>query len=302
MIQAFLRHNLNHPYNASQMKSPLILNDARRQRYLREAGIALYWPRRRLAGAGPSRQYHGHAHLVTDTLSGAGRAPDDASIPEPPDLSGLRGQLQDAPTSARPQSVPSGEARSPVEAATGPASGVSRTSDVQLGSGRSQTEAGVTLTFRFTCFLPDQRLMVLAAHEESRLAAESWQMLQRILAALNPRYGTIELDGEPFQWPLDPSMPADLEGARQMVGAFLRRRCGRQGVPYLLALMDDPPLWLFPAEHAESAEVWQKMVHHPGLDMQVLRVPSLEAMARDSAIKRPAWDAMKSLIAPLAGS
>ncbi|MGM0633267.1 MAG: hypothetical protein ACQETO_08830 [Pseudomonadota bacterium] len=301
MIQAFLRHNLNDPYNAGQMKSPLTLNDARRRRYLREAGIALYWPRRRLAGAGPSRRYHGDARTVTDTLSGTDRGTDNAPIPEPADLSGLRDQLQGPPVSLHTQNGPAGKARSPAEAATDPAPAESRTSEARK-SGQSRAAAEETLTFRFTCFLPDQRLMVLAAHEESRLTTGSLQMLQRILTALNSRYGNIELHGEPFQWPLDPSMPADLEGARQMVGAFLRRRCGRQGVPYLLALMDEPPLWLFPAEYSERAQVWQEMVHHPGLDMQVIRVPSLKAMAQDSAIKRPAWEAMKPLIAPLAGS
>lgn len=221
---------------------PTCISYAVRQQYLREMGVPVYFPRRPLPGAAPSRQY------------GADE-PQPAAAP-----SGQHGADEPQP------------AADPVQA----------------------------LSFRFTWYMPDERMCVIAGHSTERLPLQLRQMLERILSALSSRYTGIRLQGTPFQWPLDPSMPADASAARQMVGAFLRRRFGNAVPPFMLVLMDEAPVWLFPEDSGELPARMLELFPHPQWTQTVLRVPSLEAMAADSSVKRPAWTALQSLIGPLA--
>lgn len=194
-------------------------------------------------------------------------------------LDGLKNSL-----AVDPPAAPAQRQRPPTEAPQTPAAAAT----------------GESLAFRFTWFRPDDRLGVIAGHDEARLPAQFLQMLQRILAALSPRYRDMTLQGEPFHWPLDAAMPGDVDAARQVVRAFLRRRCGGTQPPFMLVLMDEPPVWLLPADAGEVAATMLAPVSVPGRSEQILRVPALETMARDASAKRPAWEAMQSLIRPLA--
>lgn len=161
-------------------------------------------------------------------------------------------------------------------------------------------ETAETLTFGFTWFRPDERLCVIAGHGGAGLPDRQLQMLQRILAALSPRYRETRLRGETFHWPLDAAMPGDVDTARQVARAFLRRRNAGTQPPFMLVLMDEPPVWLVPSEARELADRMLEPFALPGQSQQILRVPALETMEGDASVKRPAWEAMQSLIQPLA--
>lgn len=291
MIQAFLPRKLNGPYNARIMNTPTLISDDARQRYLREMGIAVYYPRHPLPGAAASRRYHlqtgAGAQLEAPGTGPVGSEPRVSAVEScvtedqsaPAGLEGLRESLTNGPS---PQPVP---APAPSPRQTPPA---------------AAAEQGEALTFRFSWFRPDERLGVIAGHTGPRLSTQFLQMLQRILAALSPGYRDMALQGEPFHWPLDAAMPGDADTARQVVRAFLRRRCGVTQPPYMLILMDEPPVWLFPPDALDMAATMLEPVTVPGQSQQILRVPALETMARDASVKRPAWEAMQSLIRPLA--
>ncbi|MEX1197565.1 MAG: hypothetical protein WEB57_06870 [Pseudohongiellaceae bacterium] len=267
------------------MNTPTPINDEARQRYLREMGIAVYYPRYALPGAGASRRYH----TDIDTDTGADLTAEKAMADHEPEsrvAPASLGGLKDSLSAGSPPAIPAPPApSSPVTAEQTPAAGV---------------DADESLEFRFTWFRPDERLCVLAGHDTPGLSAPSRQMLERILAALSPRYQGVTLQGEPFHWPLDAAMPGDIDTARQVVRAFLRRRAGDNSPPFMLLLMDEPPDWLLPAESGDVADRMLELMDVPGSSQQLLRVPALETMARDASAKRPAWKAMQSLIQPLA--
>jgi hypothetical protein len=292
LIQAFLPHKLNGPYNARIMNTPIPVNDEARQRYLREMGVAVYFPRRVLPGAAASRRYHtesdareaGAAHTAATVATPAAAretvpGTSGTSSQSPVNLEGLKDSLAAGPA------IPSTPETSP---------------SVAGRQVESAMETGESLSFRFTWFRPDERLCVIAGHTAAALPAQSRQMLQRILAALSPRYRELTLQGEAFHWPLDPAMPGDEDAARQVVRAFLRRRHGGTQPPLLLVLMDASPGWLFPADAGETVTRMLELSAVPGGTQQVLRVPALETMARNTEAKRPAWEAMQLLIRPLA--
>jgi len=254
------------------MNAPSI-NDTARRRYLREMGVVAYFPRRRLPGAAPSRRY---------------------GVDEPPPAGpeGLRDTLQPPETLASSPPEPAPPAppgRNTGKEQVPEAAGVQRAVDPEPA-----------LACRGTWYRPDEHLCLIAAHSSARLPTALQQMLQRLLSALNPRYREANLQGTVVQWPLDPSMPADVHGARQMVGAFLRRRFTDSVPPFMLILMDESPVWLFPPDAAELSGKVLEPFSHPLWQQTVLRVPSLEAMAGDSSLKKPAWEALQSLIGPLA--
>lgn len=279
MIQAFLPRKLNGPYNARIMNASHSINDETRQRYLAEMGITVYFPRRPLPGAAASRRYPAGRDAVAEREPSEHEpqraGPESCGVPA--GLGGLKDSLSVDPPAA-PSPAPATERQRSVAA----------------------PDASETLAFRFTWFRPDDRLGVIAGHTAARLPAQFLQMLQRILAALSPQYRDIALQGEPFHWPLDAAMPGDVDTARQVVRAFLRRRCGGAQPRFTLVLMDEAPVWLFPPDAGDTAATMFEPVPVPGRTEQILRVPALETMARDASAKRPAWEAMQSLIRPLA--
>lgn len=165
-----------------------------------------------------------------------------------------------------------------------------------------QVQAGIAdardiaeVKFAFSWFTLDRRLAVMATlpEGEARLSANRRDMLQKIVAALDPGYRTVEVTEHSFHWPFadDLGLPSDADAAQQTVAGFIARRMREQSVASLLVLADEEPFFLF-----ADATPQDGIVIHDQYGFGVLRTHSLHAMEQQPALKRSAWQAMQRLL------
>ncbi|MAY54321.1 MAG: hypothetical protein VYE29_02645 [Pseudomonadota bacterium] len=161
--------------------------------------------------------------------------------------------------------------------------------------------------FAFTWFGLDTQLAVLAVQpsQQQQLSAASREMLQRIIAALNPRYRQIQLSGQAFHWPLPADLgigPADDEqAAEQAVLGFIARRLRDRPAQNLLVLGDDELFFLKSRSHpADASGMQSELRREAQFGLTVLQTHSLQSMQTEPALKRSAWKAMQALMPRLA--
>lgn len=246
-----------------------------RQVYLREMGIRTYFPRSLLPGAGSSHEY---VYPKSDAAAEERRVP-AARSPSP---------SPDAPSVSSTGLEPSPPAQEPP------------------GETRRRPDAGAENTlsrFAFAWFAVDERLAVIAElpPRGGNLSAPCRDMLARILAALQPRYHNIPLRETVFRWPLAEDhmltgdVTADEEAAREAVNGFIARRLRESPAGCLLLLAEQPPAWLYSAG-TDLSTMKGQLARHEQLRLDVLQTHSLQAMLTDPGLKKPAWQALQSLV------
>ncbi len=238
--------------------------EKRRRAYLEQLGVRCHFPRYPLPGAGPSHEF-------------AQPAPAEAE-PEP------------ATPEAHTPETHDGSARDPRAAAAD--------GDAPVDSESESTEP----RFAFAWLAIDQELAVAAelAADGSRLPVPCRQMLMRILAALAPRYRQARPEERIFRWPLtgtrfpagddNGGISAGREAARGFIGRCLREAPTR----HLLIFASEPPAWLYADDDRREA-IKGHLAHDELLGLDILQVPSLQAMNAEPELKRPAWEAMQAL-------
>lgn len=264
-----------------------------RQQYLEEMGISTYYSRFRLPGAAASPRWPEiEVEGVANCSAGHG----------PTEQGGVEGRSDDR----GPQSVSSAsdalrllETQQESGPATEPTSPGLAAIAAQHKTDASEQAARIGVEpFAFSWYSPDTRLAVLAelpAGQRGRPDRASRELLANMLRAVDEAYGPMPLTDHPFAWPFDPAdREADADAARQAVLGFVRRRLRSHPARYLLVCADQWPGYL--AGEGASGEEFRKQAD---LGIQMLRIPSLSAMAQDRARKKEAWQQLQRLIPAL---
>ncbi|GEM_PF-993136 len=298
-----------------------------RRELLAEMGVVALCPTRTLPGAGPSPAFDfsaiqaGAADSVQPRASievGESRAVQAAEpVPARPEQKTPKGNPQAELEAARQalQASVTAQQPKPKPGRTDPGD-LSRQVMAQAPavpepeSNKDDQPAGSELSvqpFAFTWFGLDTQLAVLAVQppQQQQLSAASREMLQRIIAALNPRYRQVQLSGQAFHWPLPADLgigPADDEqAAEQAVLGFIARRLRDRPAQNLLVLGDDELFFLKSRSHpADASGMQSELRREAQFGLTVLQTHSLQSMQTEPALKRSAWKAMQALMPRLA--
>tara|TARA_R100001143_G_scaffold12955_1_gene14314 strand:+ start:2193 stop:3155 length:963 start_codon:yes stop_codon:yes gene_type:complete len=296
-----------------------------RRELLAEMGVVALYPTRALPGAGPSPVFdfstiQAEAADSVQRRSSSEEAESPAvraaeSVPARTEhktpkgnpraeLEAARQALQASVTAPQPGSgraVPEDSSRQVMPQAPAVAEPGSNQVDQPTG-GESSVQP-----FAFTWFGLDTQLAIIAVQpsEQQQLSAASREMLQRIIAALNPRYRQMQLSGQAFHWPLPADFgiaPADDEqAAEQAVLGFIARRLRDSPTQNLLVLSDDELFFLKSRSHpADAAGTQSGLRREAQFGLTVLQTHSLQSMQTEPALKRSAWKAMQALMPRLA--
>ena len=280
--------------------------ETQRQQYLEEMGIRTYYSRFRLPGAAAS------PHWPVDEAGGAaspttGRIPTEhevAGVPTEHEVAGESPyESRQPPASSANDALQLLETQQESAPAAVPArprpAAVAGQSGTDASAPASQQTAGIGLEpFAFSWYGPDARLAVLAelpAGQRGRPDRASRDLLANMLRAVDEAYASMALTDHPFAWPFDPAdREADADAARQAVQGFARRRLRSQPARYLLVCADQWPSYLI-----GDKAVGDGFLKQADLGLQMLRIPSLPAMAQDRARKKEAWQQLQRLIPAL---
>ncbi len=271
--------------------------ETQRQQYLEEMGISTYYSRFRLPGAAASPRWPedetGGAPSPTTRRAPAKHGVAGGSLDESsqPSASSANDALQLLDT--KKESAPAAELARPQRAA------VAAQSVTDTSGPASQQVARIGVEpFAFSWYGPDARLAVLVelpAGQRGRPDRASRDLLANMLRAVDEAYASTPLTDHPFAWPFDPAdREADADAARQAVQGFARRRLRSQPARYLLVCADQWPAYL-----VRDEAVGEGFLKQADLGLQMLRIPSLPAMAQDRARKKEAWQQLQRLIPAL---
>jgi len=272
----------------------------RRQTLLREMGIQCWFPRAALPGAGSSHSGDVVAQdLDMRDLDTHGPHTQDRPQPAAPQRAAVPGTSQAA---ANEPAGLSGSHQAREQLADVQRVGGRRAADRPTAEGptiEGPTVDWETPEFAFSWFNVDKRLSVLAMlpPDADRLNSACAKMLKRILVALSPDWQELRLQEQTFHWPFpgDLGLPTGQLAARQAVDGFVARRLREQASAALLILADDTPPFLYSDTGGSDEDHNGALFVHRQFGFAMLRTQSLHAMEVDNALKRSAWQSMKSL-------
>lgn len=259
-------------------------NELVRRALLAEMGVHCWLPRKPLPGAADSHQdifASESVNAVDDVTPDTGVQPDKVQTAPAGRAAGIDAALKSLNADA------TGSTHTPQIQADVSA-------DAETGIGAAAPDIA-EVRFAFSWFTLDRRLAVMAMLPEgdARLSANRRDMLQKIVAALDPGYRAVEVTEHSFHWPFadDLGLPSDADAAQQTVAGFIARRMREQSVASLLVLADEEPFFLFADGTPQDG-----IVIHAQYGFGVLRTHSLHAMEQQPALKRSAWQAMQRLL------
>jgi len=271
-----------------------MVNEAARQYYLERLGISSYYCRDVMPAAAPSPRFYWPE--PEKPVAPAGQRQSRVAAQDA--TAALAQQWQRAASSETARQTVSPSEPTLRAHVAGQASAV--IAAVENENGSTDGESVSAQPFSFVWFSPCPSLAILAEQPDGhrgRLPTELRALMLRILQALNPDFSRLTPSQVAnFHWPFDRlSAAAGSEAARDAVSGFIAQRRRQSPAQWLLLLADALPYYLYSPSQRESLQ-HQQWHRHPVLDLQVLHVPSLQSLAQQPGLKRPAWAAMQKLM------